>query len=621
MFPHRPPEIGVPSENPRLVERGRVVTGFVERVGDPVPIVAADGSTHRGEQLVVDALDALIRTTPARHFESMCVAVPAHWSESVAGALRDVLATSPLSAYGAALVPDAVATLTALQAQPGLPLRGVVALCDFGGTGTSITVTDVAGGVHRVGETVRYDEFSGDLIDQEVLRNVLANLDIDPSNTSAVTALSRIREQRRIAKERLSVDTATGFTGPLPGPQSTVRLTRAELEGLIRDPLDGLIGAVEETLRHNNIAFADVAAVATAGGGASIPFVTQRLSERLRIPVITTPRPQVTAAIGAGRLAQRASDDAASTKLAMAPIVAGGAGDTTVHTMASSAAGEPLAWSQDDSPDDVIHSGPLDYDGVDPVDGARPEVQFAHGEGSAMEEIPPLPWYRRPGVLFGAAAFLAVLATVGLVLTSRIEGLSPAPAGTTGTPTTTTPPVAGPVDAPPPAAPPPATQSVVQQAPQQAPAPRRQQAPAQRVAPPPRQAPAPQPAPPPRQAPPPNPPPAPPSTAIVTSTTIVTSVAPPEPSPECTPPNCIPVPEPGIENCGYTGECPGTTTDPVIVVPEPAPENCGYTGECGSGAGSGDITPDPGGGSTGGTGNGDTEWTHCPSDLPPGYVC
>jgi hypothetical protein len=54
LFPNRPLEVGLPAENPRLNsdERGLVITGFVDRVGDPVGIVASDGSTHRGEVLL-----------------------------------------------------------------------------------------------------------------------------------------------------------------------------------------------------------------------------------------------------------------------------------------------------------------------------------------------------------------------------------------------------------------------------------------------------------------------------------------------------------------------------------------------------------------------------------------
>ncbi len=52
----------MPSENPRLNsdERGLVISDFVDRVGDPVGIVASDGTTHRGEVLLADALSAML---------------------------------------------------------------------------------------------------------------------------------------------------------------------------------------------------------------------------------------------------------------------------------------------------------------------------------------------------------------------------------------------------------------------------------------------------------------------------------------------------------------------------------------------------------------------------------
>ena len=59
LYRQRPPEVGVPSENPMLNEPGLVVTDFVDRVGNPAGIVAADGTTHRSETLVADALRAL----------------------------------------------------------------------------------------------------------------------------------------------------------------------------------------------------------------------------------------------------------------------------------------------------------------------------------------------------------------------------------------------------------------------------------------------------------------------------------------------------------------------------------------------------------------------------------
>src|SRR6185312_6486102 len=124
---------------------------------------------------------------------------------------------------------------------PGLPTSGVVAVCDFGGSGTSITLFDAANGGEPIGQTVRYTELSGDLIDQAVLTQVLSGLSdagsVDVTGTSAIGPLRRLRAQCRGAKERLSTTTATSLVADLPGHHSEVRVTRTELDDAIRQPL------------------------------------------------------------------------------------------------------------------------------------------------------------------------------------------------------------------------------------------------------------------------------------------------------------------------------------------------------------------------------------------------
>ena len=118
---------------------GQVLTGFVERVGDPVPLVTADGSSHPADELVVDALDGMVELA-GQASSQIAIAVPAHWTGATLRALRTAMRAKPrLAPNGvpARLVSDAVAALTAIHANPGLPGRGVVALLDFGGGGTS----------------------------------------------------------------------------------------------------------------------------------------------------------------------------------------------------------------------------------------------------------------------------------------------------------------------------------------------------------------------------------------------------------------------------------------------------------------------------------------------------
>ena len=383
--------------------RGTVLTGFVERFGDPVPIVAADGSAHPADRLVVQALADLGRAQGSAG--ATCVAVPAHWGAPLVDRMRALLP-------GAMVTSDAVAALTALRTNPGLPARGVVALCDFGATGTTITLADAGSDFRPIGEAVRYDDFSGDLVDRALLTHLLAGLDVDPSSTSAVTSLTAFRDSVRNAKERLSFQTAVGLRGPRPG--TTLRLTRAELETLVRVPLDGVLAALDDTLQRNGIWHADLAAVATVGGGARIPLVTQRLSEALRMPVTTTAHAQIAAAIGAALLGGREAETA--TRLAAAPKI--GVAPAAAVPQIEQPAVASLAWSE--SADEGYSEG----ESFDDTGFARPDVVFDHAVQA--DELAPLRWYQRPALLFAVAACAAVLAAVGLVVTTDTKSANAA---------------------------------------------------------------------------------------------------------------------------------------------------------------------------------------------------
>jgi hypothetical protein len=452
LFDDRAAEVGAPIENtvsPNVDNRGLVLRGFVERVGDPVPLVAADGSPHRGERVLVEALDAMARAVGGG--APVAIAVPAHWGPATVGALRGALRATPRLApdgVPAALIPDSVAALAALQAAPGLPPNGVVALVDLGGSGTSITLADAGSNFDQIGETVRYPDFSGDQIDQALLSHVVAGIadanNADPTDTLGLGSLVRLRDEARQAKERLSAETVTVVPVELPGIRSDVRVTRNELEILISEPLAGLLNTIEEALQRNNIPVSDVSAVATVGGGANIPRVTQQLSDRLRAPIVTTPQSQLNVAAGAALMAAAADAPTGMAAAADAPTsmsdagwaagAAGLAASESVSDGAASATFRALAWSQNDSPG----AEPVPYSGDDyAVDQgstyARPQVAFAHGEADYEPGPGPLPWYKRPPILFGAAAAAVLLAIGGLAFTLTSTGSSTGPVTETAT--------------------------------------------------------------------------------------------------------------------------------------------------------------------------------------------
>jgi actin-like ATPase involved in cell morphogenesis len=441
LYRKRPPEVGVPSENPRLDEPGLVISDFVDRVGHPVGILAADGSMHRSEALVADGLRALAyaatggRTLP----ESVAVTYPAHWGSPAVDALGSALsrvAEWSKHARPVTMIPDAAAILFAVRANPGIPARGTVVVCDFGGSGTSITLMD-AGDYRPLAATVRHHDFSGDLIDQALLTAVMDNLpgagSFDLSGTWAIGSLSRLRSGCRSAKEQLSSSTVATLGDELPGVRGDIRLTRNELDDAIRDSLNNFVAVLDETLARNGIR--DLVAVVSVGGGANIPSVTIMLSGHLRVPVVTTPRPQLTAAIGAALRAARGPGDTSPTVLhpaspqtssALMPLVPEGekSGNTAAPLSGAISTAMPaLAWSETDD-SRVLPTGA----GEQPKSGggsgytsARPALNFerkARPRSAKLSEKkdPVIPWYRVPAVLIIGTAVAVLLVGIAVAM-------------------------------------------------------------------------------------------------------------------------------------------------------------------------------------------------------------
>ncbi|MCV7349840.1 Hsp70 family protein [Mycobacterium parmense] len=462
LYRHRAPEIGIPAENPNLDEPGLVITDFVGRAGGSHGVVTADGSVRRSEALVADALRALAYAAtggvalPGR----VAVTYPAHWKSKAVDALGAALSqVSEWSTRGRplTLIPDAAAALFAVRADPAIPVRGTVAVCDFGGGGSSITFMDAAGEYHAMAPTVRHQDFCGDAVDQLLLTAAMGEI-ASTSALRAVGSLRRLRAGCRVAKEQLSVGTVATLSGE-PGARGEVRITRDQLDDAIRAPLNKFVAVMDQALARNGIR--DLAAVVAVGGGANMPAVTTMLSRHFQVPVVTTPRPHLTAAIGAARRAAGDASDAGVTAAAMAAPVTAAAAPATATAAGITEARPPapdtvqaaptgqqagpvaaLAWSAAEdarfrSADTRRH----------PVVAANPDAAGEAVPESEPEQTvtPKRRWYRLPAV----AIVPAVLAVLFVGIAAAI-GLSPDDTPAAPHPSTTpTAPAGGPAAEPP----------------------------------------------------------------------------------------------------------------------------------------------------------------------------
>nr|WP_231120023.1 DUF3060 domain-containing protein [Mycobacterium colombiense] len=412
--------------------------GFIERIGDSVALVSPDGSAHDPELLTVEALDAMVLAAGAdAACSEISIAVPAHWQPVTVQALRDALRTHlgfVRSGMAPRLVSDAIASLTAVKSELGLPDEGVVGLLDFGGSGTSATLVNVAGDFELVSATLRYAALSGDEIDQELQLRAFEELGhgsgLDPGSTAGVGQLVELKEQCRAAKERLSTDMATDITAVLGGRSCSLTLTQDDLEQLIQDRLTGFIYAFDDMLVRYRKSWSDLAAVVTVGGGARIPFVTERLSMHGRTPILTPSQPALAAASGALILASRGGELDLRTRTsigllasadASGDVVDLGAGDVLVIDDEAMTDRE-LAWSQTEYPGDLrMRFGGETYDEDGPA-----------GWSMRLNVIEP-PRERRPWLrlrfsqlIIGMSAVVAMTAIGGVAYT--LTGIENRPA-------------------------------------------------------------------------------------------------------------------------------------------------------------------------------------------------
>lgn len=435
LYPNRSPQVGVPAENPEIGEPGLVITDFVDQVGVSEPVMASDGSAHRGEQLLADGVRALAYSATEGRPLPAAVAVthPAHWSTTAVDALRSALGRVPeWSPHPVSLTSDVAAALTALQANPGLPDDGFMAVCDFGGSGSSITLVDAARAHRPVDATARHTGFSGDLVDQALLDHVVADLTAEGAlgDTLTIGSLARLRDQCRSAKEHLSTNTVTELPVDVPGFHGGIWLTRAELDEAIRQPFDGFLVAVQKVLDRNNIQAADLTAVVSIGGGANISVITTGLSQHLGVVVISSPRPQLAPAIGAALGVARGPGGTATTTpapIAVVPIAPKPPRPTPPLPIEP----EPIQPTEPPAPVTADTDQPLPV----PAPAATPPPPVDYQPLPDKGDRARAPLYRRPvPVIMVVALAVLVVGIVTVIALRHAADGEPAPSTTTSQP-------------------------------------------------------------------------------------------------------------------------------------------------------------------------------------------
>lgn len=327
VLPDRSANVGDAAERRAVTDPDRVAREFKRRIGDTTPVLLG-GEPWSPESLLAIVLQWVLgRATelegePPDH---IVVTHPANW-----GPLRRELLEQAVRHAGveASYVTEPEAAAVHYAAAARVPEGVVVAVYDLGGGTFDATVLrKTAGGFELLGRPEGVERLGGLDFDAAVLGHVSGLLGpawstLDPADPATAGAVLRLRHDCVLAKEALSEDADAAIPVTLPTVSTEVRLTRSELEAMIRSPIEQSADALARAVAGASLTPQDIDRILLVGGSSRIPLVSQVLSSRFHRPLALDTHPKHAVALGAARLALAAGSEAPAPVVApVAPVV------------------------------------------------------------------------------------------------------------------------------------------------------------------------------------------------------------------------------------------------------------------------------------------------------------
>ncbi len=395
----------------------RLAREFKRRFGDATPLVLGTRSLS-AEQLTVAVLRHVVDFVAQREGgapDRIVVAHPANWGSYRRDLLRAEVTAAGFGSVRMVTEPDAAAVHYASGER--VVVGDVIAVYDLGGgTFDASVLRRTADGFVQVGEPKGIERLGGADFDEALFQYVVEQSGLDETRLTAADriALLRVRDECRSAKEALSDDLEATVPVHAGGVNTSIKLTRADLEQMIRPALRESVQCLRTAILDSGVRTQDISAVLMVGGSSRIPLAAELVRTEIGRPVVYTSNPKEAVALGAARIggAQDAppglagagpassTPRAPTTTLAHAPtaasaaagIAAGAAGPVTRPTTAVPGAA-PAVAQRVPAPRAGGPGGPV---GPPTQPGQRPGAPASLAPTQAMR-TQPLPGQQPPG--------------------------------------------------------------------------------------------------------------------------------------------------------------------------------------------------------------------------------
>jgi molecular chaperone HscA len=206
--------------------------------------------------------------------EGAVITVPAYFDDGQRQATRDAGRLAGLEVLRLLNEPTAAALAYGLDKQA----EGTYAVFDLGGGTFDVSILKLEAGVFEVKSTGGDSALGGDDFDRAIAGALLAGLGL-PADAGGDRKLTRrVLDAARALKERLTDVEQASLKLDVDG-RPTVRLTRAEMELLVRPVLERCGPAVRRALKDAGLEARDLSGVILVGGATRMPLVRRFVRE------------------------------------------------------------------------------------------------------------------------------------------------------------------------------------------------------------------------------------------------------------------------------------------------------------------------------------------------------
>ena len=231
------------------------------------------------------------------------ITVPAYFDDSQRQATKDAGKIAGLEVKRIINEPTAAALAYGLESKKDEK----IAVFDLGGGTFDVSILELGDGVFEVRSTNGDTHLGGEDFDNRIVNHfidVFKNEEgVDLKNDKA--AMQRLKDEAEKAKKELSSTpeyevNLPFITADADGPKHfEYKLTRAKLEELVKDLIDGVAGPVEKALKDAGLTAKDIDEIVLVGGMTRMPAVVEKVKAIFGKDPLKGVNPDEVVAVGA----------------------------------------------------------------------------------------------------------------------------------------------------------------------------------------------------------------------------------------------------------------------------------------------------------------------------------